>query len=217
MSTPKATIQTFDAGSFPAMCRKLARRDAALSNVIKKHGLPPMWTRPPQFSTLIHIILEQQVSLASAYAAFDRLRQYMGIITEEHLLRLTDEELRASYFSRQKMKYARELATSINEKKLTLAHLHHYSDEDVISHLTAVKGIGAWTADIYLMMALQRTDRFPLGDIALLNSMRKVKQLPAATKEELLEVAEAWRPYRTIAAMILWHAYICERGIKVPG
>jgi DNA-3-methyladenine glycosylase II len=129
---------------------------------------------------------------------------------------LTDAELRTCYFSRQKIVYARCLANAIQTKQLSLKKLSQATDDEIRIELKKIKGIGDWTVDVYLMHALQRTDLFPLGDIALVNSLKEIKQLhPHITKEEMLKIAESWRPYRTIAAMILWHAYIQKRGIKI--
>jgi DNA-3-methyladenine glycosylase II len=114
--------------------------------------------------------------------------------------------------------YARELATAIQKKQLDLKKLSFQHEDDIRHELKKIKGIGDWTVDVYLMHALQRTDLFPLGDIALVNSMKEVKKLhPHITKEEMLAIAESWRPYRTIASMILWHAYIQRKGIKLQG
>lgn len=187
-----------------------------LKKIVSDYGLPPIWTRPATFQTLILTILEQQVSLASAYAAYKKLRAKIGFVTPNKLLSLTDEELRACYFTRQKTGYARGLATAIVDKKIDLKKLAAAPDEEVRTTLKQLKGIGDWTVDVYLMHALQRTDLFPLGDVALVNSLKLIKGLPVnASKEEMLQVAEPWRPYRTIASMLLWHAYIQRKGIKV--
>ena len=208
----------FNETSFRRICRKLAKKDSDLANIIKEYGFPPMWTRPATFQTLILTILEQQVSLASAYAAFKKLKERIGFVTPAKILALTDEELRACYFSRQKIVYARELATAIKKRKINLKQLSLLPDEAIRNVLIQLKGIGHWTIDVYLMHALQRTDLFPLGDIALVNSLKETKQLSKdISKDEMLKIAEPWRPYRTIAAMILWHAYIQKRGIKLQG
>lgn len=213
-----APYLVFNEISFAVICRKLAKKDADLANIIKQYGNPPMWTRPNTFQTLILTILEQQVSLASAYAAFKKLKEKIGFVTPAKLLSLTDEELRACYFSRQKIIYARELAKAIQSKKLRLKNLSLLPDEEIRAEMIQLKGIGHWTIDVYLMHALQRSDLFPLGDIALVNSLKEVKQLPKEiSKEEMLAIAESWRPHRTIAAMILWHAYINKRGIRLQG
>src|SRR3569832_2109084 len=118
----------FKEDNFAGICRKLAKMDADLASIIKQHGLPPMWTRPNTFQTLIHIILEQQVSLASAYAALKKLKQRIGTITPAKLLLLTDEELKACYFSWQKIVYARELANAIQSKTINLKKLSFLQD-----------------------------------------------------------------------------------------
>lgn len=209
-------MQQFHSDNFQQLCDQLARKDRELKGIIREYGYPPMWTRPATFQTLILTILEQQVSLAAAYAAFKKLRDKIGYVTPAKILALTDEEMRAVYFTRQKMGYARELARAIRSRKLVLKQLETLPDEEVRAKMIQLKGIGHWTIDVYLMHALQRTDLFPLGDIALVNSLKLIKQLPPhATKEEMLSVAEAWRPNRTIAAMLLWHAYIKRKGIVI--
>lgn len=209
-------IRTFDADNFRRICRQLSKQDLDLKNIILQLGYPPMWTRPATFQTLILTILEQQVSLAAAYAAFKKLKERIGYVTPAKILLLSDEEMRACYFTRQKMGYARGLAEAIQSKKIQLKKLTALPDEEVRRELIQLKGIGHWTVDVYLMHALQRTDLFPLGDIALVNSLKEVKQLPKdISKEEMLAIAESWRPYRTIASMILWHSYIKKRGIKL--
>ena len=174
-----------------------------------------MWTRSASFATLIHIILEQQVSLASAKAAFEKLKEKVGIITPRNLLRLSDTEMRACYFSRQKTVYARCLAEAIISKQLALKKITASSDEDIRMTLKQIKGIGDWTADVYLLFALQRADIFPIGDLAMINALKEIKGLPKHTsKEEISILAESWRPHRSIATMLLWHHYIKTRNIK---
>lgn len=208
----------FTKENFHEICYSLAAKDDALKAIIDQYGLPPMWTRPAIFQTLILTILEQQVSLASAYAAYKKLKAKTGFVTPKKILALSDDELRACYFSRQKIVYARALATAIVTKQISLKKLGQSTDEEIRTELKKIKGIGDWTVDVYLMHALQRSDLFPLGDIALVNSLKEVKQLhPKATKEEMLAIAESWRPYRTVASMILWHAYIKRKGIKIQG
>jgi DNA-3-methyladenine glycosylase II len=211
-------LNSFSTETFTQICTLLAKKDKDLAAIIKQYGHPPMWSRPATFQTLILTILEQQVSLASAYAAFKRLQQKVGYVTPQKILALTDEEMRACYFTRQKMGYARGLATAIKTKKLVLSHLTNKPDEEIRTELKKLKGIGDWTVDVYLMHALQRSDLFPLGDIALVNSMRENKNLGKDfPKEKMLEIAEPWKPYRTVATMILWHAYIKKRGMKILG
>jgi DNA-3-methyladenine glycosylase II len=211
-------INTFNPTSFRRICKQLATIDPDLAGIIRQYGYPPMWSRPATFQSLILFILEQQVSLASAYAAFKKLKEKIGFVTPAKILALSDQELRECYFSRQKIVYARELAMVIQSRKLRLSRFALLADEEVRSEMIRVKGIGHWTVDVYLMHSLQRSDLFPLGDIALVNSLKEVKGLPKdISKEKMLAVAEAWRPNRTVAAMILWHAYIQKRGIKLQG
>jgi DNA-3-methyladenine glycosylase II len=211
-----SAVQTFNEGNFHELCTGLADKDADLARILEEHGFPPMWTRPATFQTLVLTILEQQVSLASAYAAFKRLKDKIGFVTPSKILGLTDEELRACSFSRQKIIYVRELARAIRSRRVKLNKYHAAHEEEVRSEMKQVKGIGDWTVDVYLMHALQRTDLFPLGDIALVNSLREVKRLEKnSSKEQMLAIAESWRPYRTIASMMLWHAYIRKRGIRI--
>ncbi len=209
-------MNQFNDKNFIAICRRLALRDKDLNSIIKKHGFPPRWTRPGTFQTLVLIILEQQVSLASAYAAFKKLRALVGYVTPSKILGLSDASLRACYFSRQKIVYVRDLAATIQKRQLNLKNLAVASDEEVRVQLKKVKGIGDWTADVYLINALQRMDIFPIGDLALVKSLKETKKLPSSIgREKMLAVAESWRPYRTIASMILWHSYIQKRGIKI--
>ncbi|MEO7531891.1 MAG: DNA-3-methyladenine glycosylase 2 family protein [Sediminibacterium sp.] len=206
---------SFDNAGFAAICRRLAKRDPHIREIIAAYGYPPVWSRKPSFETLVHIILEQQVSLASAKAALVKLKEKIGTVTPKKLLLLSDAELKKCYFSRQKISYCRCVAEAIESGELSIKKLQHISDEEVRIVLTKIKGIGNWTVDVYLMMVLHRADLFPTGDIALINSVKHVKQLPAhTTKDEIAELAEAWRPHRTVAAFIFWHAYIRRKNIR---
>lgn len=202
----------FSADNFHSICDKLSSKDPELKTIIKAFGYPPMWTRPNTFETLVHIILEQQVSLASALAALNKLRGRLTKITPAGLLTLTDEELKTCYFSRQKTIYARSLATAIQNKQLNLKSLEKLPDEEVRSRLVALKGIGNWTVDVYLMFVLQRADVFPIGDLAAVNALKQVKKLSKDTaREGILDITGEWQPYRTVATMILWHHYLSIR------
>jgi DNA-3-methyladenine glycosylase II len=206
---------TFHKNNFHSLCDQLAKRDKHLRYIISQYGYPPMWIRAGSFQTLIHIILEQQVSLASARAALNKLKEKVGYITPKKLLALSDEELRSCYFSRQKMVYAKCLAEAIISKQLNLKKLPALEDAVIRQQLKKIKGIGDWTVDVYLLFALQRADIFPLGDLAMVNALKGVKQLPKETSQEkLLTLAEKWRPHRSVATMLLWHYYIQKRGIK---
>lgn len=183
-----------------------------LARVYELYGHPPLWDREPGFATLLHIILEQQVSLASAKACFDKLSVRLGKISPENLLRLDDAELRAVGFSRQKAAYARHLAEAVVNNHIDLDNLHKLSDEAARSELTRLKGVGSWTADIYLLMVLLRPDIMPRGDIALHEAYRRLYGLDhRPSSDEFIVTAERWKPYRSVAARLLWHFYLSER------
>ncbi len=193
-------------------CRKLAKKDKNLDFIFQTYGTPPLWSREPNFATLIHIILEQQVSLASALSAFNKLTEIIGEITPENVLKLNDAEMKASYFSRQKTGYARNLANAVLDGNLDLTSLHKLADEDIKTELKKIKGIGDWTADIYLLMAMSRPDVMPKGDLALHIAYQKLQKLEQRPKsDEFIEIAENWKPFRSAAARLLWHFYLCER------
>jgi DNA-3-methyladenine glycosylase II len=207
-------IATLTLENYKQCCDKLAKKDATIKSIIKNYGYPPLYSRQPSFETLIHIILEQQVSLASAKAALVKLKEKIGTVTPQKINTLTDVELRSCYFSRQKIIYAKALATAFLDKTIELKKLANKTDEEIRSILIQIKGIGHWTADVYLMMCLQRMDLFPIGDIALVNSIKHEKKLPQLTEREvILQIAEAWKPYRTVASFLFWHAYIKRKGI----
>jgi len=190
-------------------------QDKDLHTIISRYGYPPFWSRPNTFEALVHIILEQQVSLASALATLNKLKEKIKEITPANVLLLSDEELKACYFSRQKTVYVRALARSILDGQLSLEELAKMDDRSIRERLTAIKGIGNWTTDIYLIFVLQHSDIFPLGDLAAVNALKKIKQLPQAySHESLLSIADTWRPFRTVAVMLLWHFYLEERKPK---
>lgn len=195
---------------------ELARRDSDLGAVVDRWGTPPLWGREPGFATLVHMILEQQVSLASARVAMDGLIAEIGPPEPRSLLSLDDEALLRVGFSRQKRRYARELARSVLDGRLDLGALPSLHDSDVRDRLTEVTGIGPWTADVYLLMALRRPDVWPSGDRALVVATRRLKGLDRdPDRIELEAAAERWRPLRSIAARILWLFYL--REIRPPG
>jgi DNA-3-methyladenine glycosylase II len=204
----------FTEENFHSLCDELAAKDKQLGQILSKYSYPPFWTRPNTFETLVLTILEQQVSLAAAYAAFKKLKERVPKVTPKNILQLTDEELRSCYFTRQKTVYVRELANAIISKCINLKSFETKDNETVRAELIALKGIGNWTIDIYLLHALQRTDIFPIGDLALVNAIQMIKDKPL-TKEEILELSNKWKPYRSIATMIFWHYYIKKKNIKL--
>lgn len=196
-----------------AAVHELATRDADLAGIVARHGPPPLWDREPGFPTLLHIVLEQQVSLASARAAYDRLLATVDPLTPRRFLELTDAQLLTIGFSRQKARYGRALAEAIETGTLDLEALEPLDDEAVHLALQSVPGIGPWTSTVYLLMVLLRPDLWPVGDIALAESVGEVKKLGRRpTAAEMAELGEAWRPWRSVAARLFWHDYLARRG-----
>jgi DNA-3-methyladenine glycosylase II len=192
----------------------LSKIDPDLAGTHARLGPPPLWAREPGFPTLVHIILEQQVSLASARAAFTKLKEAAGEITPAAFLEFEPDELKRIGFSRQKAAYCRILASSILNHELDLDNLIRLDDASARSALTRIKGIGPWTADIYLLMVLLRPDSWPIGDLALAVALQELKGLPSRpTPAELERIADPWRPWRAVAARLLWHAYLHKRGL----
>ncbi|MBX2892617.1 MAG: DNA-3-methyladenine glycosylase 2 family protein [Saprospiraceae bacterium] len=190
----------------------LAAQDATLASVLEKYGYPPLWSREPGFSTLVHIILEQQVSLASANAAFQRLKNKLVDITPDAFLRLDDLALRDIGFSRQKTMYARALAEAVVAQTFDFDLLATLRDDEARAEMKRLKGIGDWTADIYLSECLLRPDILPKGDIAMQEAFRVLNRLPKRPKHDDFEAAtHHWRPWRSVGTRMLWHFYLCER------
>jgi DNA-3-methyladenine glycosylase II len=204
---------TFSSDDFQRRCDMLASRDADLSFVLQTYGYPPLWSRSNSYETLVQIILEQQVSLASAKAALEKLRIRVRDITPENVALLSDEEFRAAYFSRQKTSYVRHLTEQILQKQLDIAALETLSNDEIRRRLMQVKGIGNWTIDVYLILVLHRADFFPVGDLAAVNALKLLKNLPKdSATDELLMITAKWQPYRSIGTMLLWHYYLSLRG-----
>ncbi len=195
---------------------RLCDRDADLRAIVERFGSPPLWQREEGFPTLVRIVLEQQVSLASARAAFDRLVAAVaeqGRLTPERFLALDDARLLEIGFSRQKAGYCRRLAQAVQSGELDLPDLDRLPDEEVFERLVALPGIGPWTASIYMLAAMGRPDVWPATDMALAASAAQVRGLaqPPST-EAMNEMAEAWRPWRSVAARLLWHDYLGRRS-----
>jgi DNA-3-methyladenine glycosylase II len=208
-----ALAMKLDEKAFKRGLSFLSKCDPALARILNALGPPPMWTRKPGFPTLVHLILEQQVSLASARAAMNRLRAAASPLTPRSFLELDDAMLRMIGFSRQKTVYCRHLAQTILEGKLNLAALHKLDDLAVRAELVKIKGVGAWTADNYLLMALRRPDVWPSGDLALAVAVQEIKRLKSRpTEKELEAFSHRWQPWRAVAARLLWHYYLSGRA-----
>ena len=204
-------ITTLNEASLAEAVETLCQADANLGVVVARYGSPPLWAREPGFATLVHIILEQQVSLASAKACFDKLKTTLPDLNPESFLTLDDGTLLQIGFSRQKTRYARILAKAINDGSLDIDGLMLSVDDLVFAQLTALTGIGPWTANIYLLMALGRPDIWPAGDLALEVALQKLLGLDHRPRgAEFQNLAEAWRPHRAVAARILWHYYLSQ-------
>jgi DNA-3-methyladenine glycosylase II len=201
-----------DAASLERGTRWLTRRDADLRRIVRRHGPPPLWGRPGGFRTLVQIILEQQVSLAAGQAALARIEARFGRVTAPGLAIAGPEGLRAAGITRQKSAYLADLAAACNEGTLDLRRLARLPDDEVRRTLTAYKGIGRWTADVYLLMAMRRPDAWPPGDLALQKALQWCKGFPERpVGEEELAIAAVWSPWRGVAARILWHGYLAGK------
>jgi DNA-3-methyladenine glycosylase II len=192
---------------------QLAGRDEHFARILKTHGSPPLWKRPAAFITLVRIILEQQVSLKSADAVFRRLRASITPFTPVTVLSAGEDHLRKIGLTRQKTAYILHLSSAIVEGDLNLRKLARMSDLDVKTALMQIKGLGAWSADVYLLMAMCRADIWPSGDLALAVAVKELNGLKhRPTFLELEEIAEKWRPHRAVAARMLWQYYLARRA-----
>lgn len=195
----------------------LARVDPDLAGIAERFGPPPLWGRQPGYATLVRIILEQQVSLASAKATFDRIRATFGAVTPERIAGLSAAEIQTAGVTRQKASYCLGLAQQIHTGTFDLIGLNRADDQEVRRRLVAIRGIGTWTADIYLIMALRRPDIWPDGDLALATAAQQIKRLRTRPDDaRLRKLAAAWTPWRAVAARLLWHYYLSTRGGRDP-
>jgi DNA-3-methyladenine glycosylase II len=190
--------------------KRLTSSHKLFSKIKDKYGVPPNWQRPQGFVSLSKIILEQQVSLASAEAHFNKLNNYLSTFSPAEILKLSDEEMRVCQISRQKAEYLRALSTAVLNKDLIFEELPKLSPEEVRKKLTSIKGIGDWTTDIYLMFCLQSKDIFPLGDIALITTIKELTKVK--TKSGIVRLTQKWEPYRSLAAYFLWYSYLKKRN-----
>jgi DNA-3-methyladenine glycosylase II len=209
-------MNVFTQGNYKGFCDQLAQKEKCVHKILNTYGYPPVWEKEKGFEGLVRIILEQQVSLASAFAVYKKLKKNIQTITPENIIDMTEADFKLCGFSRQKTAYVNNLAYEILEKGLNLDQLSNESDEIVRAELIKIKGIGNWTCDIYLLMCLNWLDIFPTGDLALINSMKENGIISRkSSKEMILKVTKRFKPYRSIFAMILWHAYIQRRNIRL--
>ena len=185
-----------------------------LAGIFAVHGDPPLWRRAAGFRTLVHIILEQQVSLKSAKSMLVRLQRAIEPFTPSRFIELGDSHLRGLGVTRQKSAYLLHLSECIANGELSLTKLARMSDDDARVVLTRIKGIGLWSADVYLLMAMRRADIWPAGDLALAVAMKDLKGLPHRPgPDELERLAENWRPHRAVAARMLWQYYLGKKAV----
>lgn len=198
---------------FQRAVRRLTREDAALARVVHDHGAPDFWHRPPGFATLALFIVEQQVSLASAKAVFERLLALLGEVTADNLLAAPEEELGRCGLTRQKLRYLRLLSRQVADGALDLDGIASLSDDQARRALLGLTGIGPWTADVYLLSALRRPDIWPVGDRALqVGTGELIGHATVPTPAELNEIGDRWQPWRSVAARLIWHGYLARRG-----
>lgn len=206
------TVKQLTNRSLATACRHLAAEHAVFAGVFSAYGVPPLWERPTGFATLLQIILEQQVSLASAKACFGKLSTRLGEVTPAGVLSLGDADLKVIGFSRQKAAYAKHLSEALLEKRIDLDALDTVSDAEAKAELIKLKGVGEWTSDIYLLMAMLRPDVMPRGDVALHTAWHQLSGEPRPVSDAFVAMAVKWSPYRSVAARLLWHFYLSERA-----
>lgn len=212
--------RTLKASDLKAAAEQLADIDPALSDVLARYGPPPLWKRPATFSTLVHVLLEQQVSLVSAMATFKRLKAVCeGRVTASRVTNLGTDVLREIGFTRQKARYAIALAADVEAGRFQVGTLRHLSDDEAMSQITGCLGFGVWSANVFLLLALARPDVLPLGDLALVKGMNELDGGNYENVDALLARAEKWRPYRGVATRMIWQLYLTNRNrlAEMPG
>lgn len=190
----------------------LIKKDKVMFDLYKMHGKPYIPSRPEGFETLCKLIIEQQVSLESARACFLNLEKNIGTVTPENILKHTEEEIRTFSISRQKATYLKALSEAVTNGSLDLSSLSTKSEEQVRKELIQIKGIGNWTIDIYLIFSLQSPNIIPLGDIAIVNTIKEL--FNCTTSEEIEKISNNWKPYNSMASFFLWHYYLEKRNRK---
>lgn len=209
-----ATLRPLTQQTLALAARELSARDQLLANIHATYGDPPLWQRATGFRTLVHIILEQQVSLSSAKSMLLRLEREIQPFTPERFVELGEAHFRALGVTRQKSAYVVHLAETITSGRLSFRVLSRLSDDRALDLLTGIKGIGLWSANIYLLMAMRRADIWPAGDLALAVAVKELKGLATRpSPQELEEIAERWRPHRAVAARMLWQYYLGRRSV----
>ncbi len=209
----KTSVDKINRERLRTACNELASLEPALRQTLDRFGYPPLWSRRSGFGTLVLIILEQQVSLASARAVFNRLEMFAGDITPNAILQFSAEQLRQAGLTRQKATYCHGLASRVVSGETSFPKIARAGDENARNMLCEINGVGAWSADVYLLFALRRPDIWPSGDLALIKSVAEICGFDKTPDSETCNrMAEHWRPWRSAAARLLWHAYVSRRG-----
>ena len=217
VGTMHTVINRLDRATFEEAATLLASEDESIQRVIERWGMPEFWARIPGFETLVLLILEQQVSLESGAAMYKRLRDLLGSVEPQRILDCGEQPVRDIGVTRQKASYLAGLAEAVESGGLSLTAIEHMGVDEAREALTSLKGIGNWTADAYLLSASRRPDMWPVGDRALQVGAGEVVGMERpADEEELTLLGEPWRPVRAVAARVIWHNYLCERGRVEP-
>ena len=188
----------------------LTQKDEVLKGIISEFGLPIIQKREEGFASMCHIILEQQVSIASAKAAYEKLVSLVGKIDPITIYNATDQDLRNCGISRQKTLYLKDVAQRVIRKELSFSSLPMKTEQQIRNELIQIKGVGNWSIDVYLMFCMQSQDIIPLGDIAIKNTLMELYN--CQSEEEMLAISSNWKPFRTFASFIIWHYYLKKRG-----
>ena len=188
----------------------LTQKDEVLKRIISEFGLPIIQKRKEGFASMCHIILEQQVSIASAKAAYEKLVNLVGEVDPFTIHNATDEDLRSCGISRQKTIYLKDVAQRVIRKELSFSSLPMKTEQQIRNELIQIKGVGNWSIDVYLMFCMQSQDIIPLGDIAIKNTLMELYN--CQSEEEMLAISSNWKPFRTLASFIIWHYYLKKRG-----
>ena len=188
----------------------LIKKDDVLKRIISEFGLPIIQKREEGFASMCHIILEQQVSIASAKAAYEKLVNLVGEVDPFTIHNATDEDLRSCGISRQKTIYLKDVAQRVIRKELSFSSLPMKTEQQIRNELIQIKGVGNWSIDVYLMFCMQSQDIIPLGDIAIKNTLMELYN--CQSEEEMLAISSNWKPFRTLASFIIWHYYLKKRG-----
>jgi len=188
----------------------LTQKDDVLKRIISEFGLPIIQKREEGFASMCHIILEQQVSIASAKVAYEKLVNLVGEVDPFTIHNATDEDLRSCGISRQKTIYLKDVAQRVIRKELSFTSLPMKTEQQIRNELIQIKGVGNWSIDVYLMFCMQSQDIIPLGDIAIKNTLMELYN--CQSEEEMLAISSNWKPFRTLASFIIWHYYLKKRG-----